>query len=200
MDELILRYLDRQATPEEEADLAGRLRASRDARRRFARLSRVHGNLGGALTELKAPAPTLADLSNELIVLGLRHRASGSPLLRTSIDARLALIENVDARAVLAAFALNQRLAALPDSTDLAVLEILYLCLALGLDAPDRKARMESLVRTLRPAWRLSPPIVRAGTPAWAPIAACVLLVVGLYVFLSTLIGASGDAVLDKLK
>src|SRR5262245_60393242 len=120
MDELILRYLDRQTTPQEEADLAARLRGSRDARRRFARVSRLHGNLAGVLTETSrewtAPAPpSLADRCGDLIAAILRIRVSRLPgdpdLLRGAVRA----VEDADARYALVAF-LDETMAAVSDS------------------------------------------------------------------------------------
>jgi type VI protein secretion system component VasF len=212
MDELILRYLDRQATPQEEADLAVRLRADRDARRRFARISRLHGNLAGVLAEAAAPAPTLSDLSSELLIGALRLRTVQDPdRLRRSLEDRLRLIEHDDARYALAAFIgatdgkeFIARLDRLRAADDTDALEIYYLCLALGYVIPGREARMDDLLRDLHPKWRgLSPswrPADRPRIAPWTPVAACALIVVALSALLSTLLTATTDSVIDKLK
>jgi len=249
MDELILRYLDRQTTPQEEADLAAQLRGSRDARRRFARASRLHGNLAGVLTETArewtAPAPpTLADRCGDLLAAIVRIRVSrvagDSDLLRGAVRA----VEDPDARYALVAF-LDETMAALSEAwsplqldlfnelsagdgfydrletlraaKNVDVLEVYYLCLALGFQGKHRdlaglekkKVLMDDLLRELHPSWSgLSPnwrPPDRAATfgrrtPAWAAAAACVLVVVMLYVFLSSLLTASAQSLLDNLK
>lgn len=265
--DVILRYLDRQTTPEEEAGLARELRASRDARRRFARLSRIHGNLAGVLSETArewtsspAPAPTLADLSADLIATALRLRASGDPgdpeLLRSHLEEKLRAFDGPgfrpedlrDAKYALVAFldetimstplkdswsplqlalfnelsageGFYDRIESLRREKNAAVLEVYYLCLALGFSGKWRdlagierkKLLLDDLLREIRaaapvsglsPHWR--PPdsalAFSRRVPAWTAVAACGLFVAVLYVFLSSWLSVSANALLDRLK
>jgi type VI secretion system protein ImpK len=102
------------------------------------------------------------------------------------------------------------------------VLELYYLCLALGFRGKyvdlqgmeKKKVLMDTMLREMRgaapapgtgglsPSWQ--PPDALPGIvknfPAWFVAAACGLLVVLLFILLSTLLGSSAERVVEKLK
>lgn len=103
-----------------------------------------------------------------------------------------------------------------------AVLEVYYLCLALGFRGKyvdlqgmeKKKVLMDTMLREMRgtapapgagglsPSWQ--PPDALPGIvknfPAWFVAAACGLVIVLLFILLSTLLGSSADRVVDALK
>jgi len=104
------------------------------------------------------------------------------------------------------------------------VLEVYYLCLALGFRGKyvdlqgmeKKKVLMDTILREVRgaapasgaasgglsPSWQ--PPDALPGIvknfPAWFVAAACGLVVILLFILLSTLLGSSAERVLEKLK
>jgi type VI secretion system protein ImpK len=102
------------------------------------------------------------------------------------------------------------------------VLEVYYLCLALGFRGKyvdlqgmeKKKVLMDTMLREIRgaapapgtgglsPSWQ--PPDAMPGIvknfPAWFVAAACGLIVILLFILLSTLLGSSAERVIEKLK
>ena len=102
------------------------------------------------------------------------------------------------------------------------VLEVYYLCLALGFRGKyvdlqgmeKKKVLMDTILREIRgaapatgtgglsPSWQ--PPDAMPGIvknfPAWFVAAACGLIVILLFILLSTLLGSSAERVIERLK
>src|SRR5436190_1341139 len=102
------------------------------------------------------------------------------------------------------------------------VLEVYYLCLALGFRGKyvdlqgmeKKKVLMDTMLREIRgaapasgtgglsPSWQ--PPDAMPGIvknfPAWFVAAACGLIVILLFILLSTLLGSSAERVIERLK
>ncbi len=116
------------------------------------------------------------------------------------------------------------RIDALRGAKKNSVLEVYYLCLALGFRGKyvdlqgmeKKKVLMDTILREVRgaapasgpatgglsPSWQ--PPDALPGIvknfPAWFVAAACGLVVILLFILLSTLLGSSAERVLEKLK
>ena len=105
-----------------------------------------------------------------------------------------------------------------------AVLEVYYLCLALGFRGKyvdlqgmeKKKVLMDTILREVRGAAPASGPAAGALSPSWQPpdalpgivknfpawfvAAACGLVIILLFILLSTLLGSSAEHVIDSLK
>ncbi len=194
-----------------------------------------------AETTPSAAAPALADFCGDLLAFALQLKRSSDPgdaeVLRQKIDEQFRALETKSRQAwplkdnwadkplQLAYFndfaageEFYNRIDTLRGAKKNAVLEVYYLCLALGFRGKyvdlqgmeKKKVLMDTMLREIRgsapavpsggtgglsPAWQ--PPDALPGIvknfPAWFVAAACGLFIILLFILLSTLLGSSAE-------